>query len=134
MNGLKGRKGFSLMCADLPEIRRSNGLDAGSAARAAARNIQERRRDSGFAFGFSNPHSPLNSPKVDTETGKGLREWLLSKGKEFGMRKRECRSISFHDFTPDMRNNLWSNKLLGHYSVGEGREGRERVGCYEVDL
>jgi hypothetical protein len=59
---------------------------------------------------------------------------LLSKGKEFGMRKRECRSISFHDFSPDMRNNSWSNKLLGHFAVGEGRGGRERVDYYEVDL
>lgn len=50
------------------------------------------------------------------------------------MRKKECRSISFHDFTPDMRNNSWSNKLLGHFTVGEGREGRERVDYYEVDL
>jgi hypothetical protein len=136
------------LIADLPEVRRasgfghyhgteSNGLDAGRAARAAARSYQlppERRRDSGLAFGFSNPHSPLNSPQVDPETGKGLREWLLSKGKEFGMCKKECRSISFHDFTPDMRNNTWSNKLLGHFAVGEGREGRERVDYYEVDL
>ena len=59
---------------------------------------------------------------------------MLSKGKEFGMRKKECRSISFHDFTPDMRNNSWSNKLLGHFTVGEGKEGRERVDYYEVDL
>jgi hypothetical protein len=52
------------------------------------------------------------------------------------MRKKECRSISFHDFTPDMRNNTWSNKLMAHFGVGEGIGGgaRERVDFYEVDL
>ena len=78
-----------------------------------------------------NPLSPHNSPSVDPNTGKGLREWLLSKGKEYGMRKRECRSISFHDFTPDMRSNGWSNKLLGHYAANSAGE---RVDFYEIDL
>jgi hypothetical protein len=122
--------------ADLPEIKRSTSyiniwqpdpipsLDAaGSAARTLARS----------PFGFLS-NSPLSSPQVDPSTGKGLREWLLSKGKEFGMRKKECKSISFHDFTPDMRNNNWSNKLLGHFAVGEGLGARERVDFYEVDL
>jgi hypothetical protein len=132
------------LMADLPELRRPapshfNGFstnssplsytpDAGTAARTLARN--------GFSFSPYNlnplsPLSPLNTPSVDLVTGKGLREWLLSKGKEFGMRKKECRSISFHDFTPDMRNNNWSNKLLGHF-VSDG--ARERVDYYEVDL
>jgi hypothetical protein len=126
---------------DLPDIKRStlyaniwqpepiSSLDAaGSGARSLARS------PFGFLPNNHNPLSPLSSPQVDPSTGKGLREWLLSKGKEFGMRKKECRSISFHDFTPDMRNNNWSNKLLGHFAVGEGLRGGERVDFYEVDL
>ncbi|KAE9365776.1 hypothetical protein N431DRAFT_472371 [Stipitochalara longipes BDJ] len=119
---------------DLPDIKRSSasvsiptsssGLDAGLSLRTASRNPSS-------TFKFINPLSPHNSPSVDPNTGKGLREWLLSKGKEFGMRKRECRSISFHDFTPDMRNNGWSNKLLGHYTA---KSASERVDFYEVDL
>jgi hypothetical protein len=130
--------------ADLPELRRPtpshfNGFspnssppsytpDAGAAALTLARHGFS---CSPYNFNPLSPLSPLNTPNVDPQTGKGLREWLLSKGKEFGMRKKECRSISFHDFTPDMRNNNWSNKLLGHF-VGEG--ARERVDFYEVDL
>jgi hypothetical protein len=129
---------------DLPELRRStpshfNGFspnsspvsythDAGAGARTLVRNGFS---PSPYNFNPLSPLSSLNAPNVDPQTGKGLREWLLSKGKEFGMRKRECRSISFHDFTPDMRNNSWSNKLLGHF-VGEG--ARERVDFYELDL
>ena len=127
-------EGIELMCnADLPDIKRPtayiplpsppSSLDAGHSARTTARNPS--------TFHFINPLSPLNSPSVDSQTGKGLREWFLSKGKEFGMRKMECRSISFHDFTPDMRNNTWSNKLLGHFAADGARE---RVDFYEVDL
>lgn len=118
---------------DLPDIKRPtayvplptppSSLDAGHSTRTTARNPS--------TFHFINPLSPLNSPSVDSQTGKGLREWFLSKGKEFGMRKMECRSISFHDFTPDMRNNTWSNKLLGHFTADGARE---RVDFYEVDL
>ncbi|PMD35020.1 hypothetical protein L207DRAFT_638481 [Hyaloscypha variabilis F] len=118
---------------DLPDTKRSSasicmptspsGLDAGLSLRTASRNPS--------TFKFMNPLSPHNSPYVDPNTGKGLREWLLSKGKEYGMRKRECRSISFHDFTPDMRSNGWSNKLLGHYAANSAGE---RVDFYEIDL
>jgi len=67
---------------------------------------------------------------VDKHTGKGLREFLLLKGSECGMRKLECKSVSFHDTTPAMRGGF-RNVLLGHYGCGTGSD---RVDCYEVDL
>jgi hypothetical protein len=73
---------------------------------------------------------PLKMHSVDTMTGRGLREFLLARGKEVGHRRRECMSISIHDFTPDMRTLAYQNVLLGHYAVGKG----ERVVAYEVDL
>ena len=85
------------------------------------------RKDGGIGF---TPKSPLGMQLVDKETGKGLREFLLQKGKECGMRKRECKSITFHDFTPDMRTGNHRNILLGHYEADKG----ERVNVYEVDL
>lgn len=85
------------------------------------------RKDSGIGF---IPKSPIGMHGVDAETGKGLREFLLQKGKEYGMRKRECKSISLHDFTPDMRSGRHQNVLLGHYESGNG----QRVDAYEVDL
>lgn len=84
------------------------------------------RRDSGL--GFSKRKMGLWS--IDMKTGKGLREFLLQQGRECGMRKQECKSISFHDFTPDMRTGMHQNVLLGHYTAEEG----ERVDVYEVDL
>jgi hypothetical protein len=68
---------------------------------------------------------------VDRKTGRGLRNFLLAKGKECGMRKRECKSISFHDFTPNMRTNAHQNVLLGHFG---SQSASERVDVYEVDL
>lgn len=141
---------FSLFCisaenfcaivqADLPEIKRptasislpsptisTSSLDAGHSARTLSRN------PSTSTFKFINPLSPLTSPSINPSTGKGLREWLLSQGKQFGMRKTECRSISFHDFTPDMRNNGWSNKLLGHFAADGSSSSR--CDFYQVDL
>lgn len=111
----------------LASFPKSNGDKGGVKVKAAARNSGGITRiDSGVGFV---PKSPI-APTVDKETGKGLREFLLQKGKECGMRKRECKSISFHDFTPDMRNGLHKNILLGHYGVEKG----ERVDIYEVDL
>ncbi|TAQ86320.1 hypothetical protein B7494_g5359 [Chlorociboria aeruginascens] len=74
--------------------------------------------------------------QIDAKTGKGLREFLLLKGKEMGMRKKECRGISFHDFTPDMRTGGHRNVLLGHYGIRGGGLGssRERIEWCEVDL
>ena len=109
-----------------------NGLDAGLGAKAVARGNgtpQHKRRDSGVFARFS-PKSPLGS-RVDKKTGVGLREFLLSKGKETGtMRKRECKSITFCDFTPDLRSGDHRNVLLGHYSVEKG----ERIDVHAVDL
>lgn len=68
---------------------------------------------------------------VDKDTGQGLREFLLQKGKEGGMSKRECKSISIHDFTPDVRTLQHTNVLLAHYDV---KDPGERCDVYEVDL
>jgi hypothetical protein len=105
------------------------GTDKGGVkAKTAARNSGGIGRvDSGIGL---MPKSPLGMHVVDKETGKGLREFMLQKGKECGMRKRECKSITFHDFTPDMRTGNHKNVLLGHYGVEKG----ERVDVYEVDL
>jgi hypothetical protein len=96
------------------------GMKAKSIARGG-------KRDNGIGFV---PKSPIGMQTVDKKTGKGLREFMLQKGKECGMRKQECKSITFHDFTPDMRSGQHSNVLLGHYGVEKG----ERVDVYEVDL
>ncbi|KAH7397606.1 hypothetical protein BKA64DRAFT_753169 [Cadophora sp. MPI-SDFR-AT-0126] len=95
----------------------------------------DRRKDSGIGLSSRSPLSPI-SPwgfnQIDEKTGKGLREWLLSRGKETGtQRKRECRSISFHDFTPDMRTGEHENVLVAHYNRGGLHE---RADVYEVDL
>ena len=108
-------------------------LDAcGSAARTVARGGfgSPARKDNGVGMvpALRSPTGVFHS--VDKETGKGLREFLLSTGKECGMRKRECKSISFHDFTPKGPTQTFSNVLLGHYSAEKG----ERVDVYEVDL
>ncbi len=102
----------------------ASSLDkGGSRAMSAARG----KKDGGIAF---TPKSPVGIEAVDRETGKGLREFMLQKAKECGMRKRECKSIGFYDFTPDMRSGFHQNLLLGHYAAEEG----ERVDVYEVDL
>ena len=98
------------------------GVKAISAARG------KRNKSLGFA-----PKSPIGMQAVDKKTGKGLREFLLQKGKECGMRKQECNSITFHDFTPDMRSGYHNNALLGHYGVNAGEKG-ERIDVYEIDL
>ena len=99
----------------------AGGMKAKSASRGGE------RKESGIGFV---PKSPVGMQAIDKETGKGLREFFLQKGKECGMRKQECKSISFHDFTPDMRTGNHQNVLLGHYGVEKG----ERVDVYEVDL
>jgi hypothetical protein len=67
---------------------------------------------------------------VDKETGRGLREYLLQMGKEFGMRKRSCDSITFLDFTPDMKSNIPEVDMLQHLTESKGY----RIDVYEVDL
>jgi hypothetical protein len=108
--------------------RASRAVARGSPGYAGASPSVTRKDD---AMGLSVPRSPTGMfPAVDKKTGKGLREFLLQKGKEFGMRKRECKSISLHDFTPKGPTESFSNVLLGHYGADRG----ERVDVYEVDL
>lgn len=94
--------------------------------------VDNRRKDSGV--GLMSPISPIfaSGSQVDEATGAGLREWLLSHGKMNGsIKKRVCKSISFHDFTPEKKTGRFSNVLLAHYAVGSSSE---RVDVYEVDL
>jgi hypothetical protein len=108
-------------------IPESGDPDAGRGAKMSARNGG--RRDSGLGLGLG--PKALGMDMVDKETGQRLREFLLQKCKENGFKKRECRSISFHDFTPDPISNKFKNILWGHYGAdGTG----ERVDVYEVDL
>ena len=70
--------------------------------------------------------------EVEKETGRGLREYLLLKGKEGGMQKKiSCRSLEFYDFTPgDLRTSRPRNVLLSRY----GAERGAKVDFYEVEL
>ncbi|EKD14050.1 uncharacterized protein L3040_007946 [Drepanopeziza brunnea f. sp. 'multigermtubi'] len=115
-----------------PPILGNANLTPSSAAKHLSNG---RRKDSGVALGriSQTPLSPLViSGQVDEVTGKGLREWLLSRGKESGtQKKRECRNIAFHDFTPDAHTGNHSNVLLACYSGGGLHE---RVDAYEIDL
>ncbi|PQE33925.1 hypothetical protein CJF32_00002789 [Rutstroemia sp. NJR-2017a WRK4] len=71
---------------------------------------------------------------VDPSTGAGLREYIIMRRMIMGSRKRDCRSISFHDFTPDMREGTSKNQLLAHLGVERGFAGAERIECEEIDL
>jgi hypothetical protein len=106
-----------------------SGTDKGGMKAKSASRIAGGIARIGSGVG-SIPKTPLGMQAVDNETGKGLREFLLQKGKECGMRKRQCKNISFHDFTPDMRTGNHKNLLLGHYAAEKG----DRVDVYEVDL
>jgi hypothetical protein len=125
---------------DFSTLSSLSSLDAGSSALAAARNGNSTNLFPSSNININtntqfqrNPLSPIFSgAQVDPKTGKGLREWLLTQGKESrSQRKLECRSISFHDFRPELRTGKHGNVLLGHYAVGEKGE---RVDVYEVDL
>ncbi|TGO80372.1 hypothetical protein BELL_0008g00060 [Botrytis elliptica] len=72
-------------------------------------------------------------PSVNPYTGEGLREYLLSRASITGSVKRECRSISFHDFTPDVRTGEFRNQLLVHFGV-DGISSSERVEVMELGL
>lgn len=67
----------------------------------------------------------------DSETGKGLREWLVKSGKDNGMVRKALGSISLHDFTPDIMTGKFSNTLLGHYT---NEKPGSKVEVYEVKL
>lgn len=113
----------------LYSIPESRAPDAGYAANVMARSGG--RKDSGIGLGFGLGPRTLGLDAVDKETGRGLREFLLQKGKEQGFKKIQCRGISFHDFTPDCRTLQHQNFLLGHY----GADGiGERLDVYEVNL
>lgn len=66
---------------------------------------------------------------VDEKTGRGLREFLLTQGTN--VRKLSCRSVSFHNLTPEMGTRQHRNEVLGHY---QALLASDRVDCYEVDL
>ncbi|TGO65673.1 hypothetical protein BOTNAR_0075g00230 [Botryotinia narcissicola] len=76
---------------------------------------------------------PFFPPSVNPYTGEGLREYLLTRASMTGSVKRECRSISFHDFTPDVRTGDFRNQLLVHFGV-DGISSCERVEVVELGL
>ncbi|KAH8596883.1 hypothetical protein B0O99DRAFT_739984 [Bisporella sp. PMI_857] len=128
---------------DLPEMPKSTyepyGLRVPLLAPAPKNGlVWLRKKDSGVNLGRDGGPGGLKAALplgmdngIDKETGNGLREFLLAKGKEYGMRKLECRSISFHDFTPDLHTMVYRNVLLGHYAV---TGVSDRADVYEVDL
>jgi hypothetical protein len=73
---------------------------------------------------------PLKMCNVNPETGNGLRGFLLTKGFQTGHKEISCKSISIHDFTPDMKTGVHQNTLLGHYDTGTFAS----VSSYQVDL
>lgn len=108
-------------------LRSEDRMDAddGEKARSTARGKVDGRKGGKVARVLK---SPMRMHTVDKETGRGLREFLLTKGVRH--RKRECKSISFHDLTPEMMTMAYQNVLLGHYEA----ERDERIEVYEVDL
>ncbi|CZR58284.1 uncharacterized protein PAC_08175 [Phialocephala subalpina] len=97
-------------------------------------NTNSANNDNAQSFDSNLQSPPAQSGffQIDPETGKGLREWLLKVSKENGtLKKKSCKSISFHDFTADMKTGAFSNVLVSHYN-DEGP--RQRVDAYEVDL
>lgn len=98
----------------------------------------EAERSAAMQARFTTPPSrtrsqhPL-SPAVDRVTGAGLREFLIHKTREGLVRKRDCNSITFCDFTQHLSDAWWHNRdLLGHWTAN--REKGHRIEVYEVDL
>ncbi|QSZ37569.1 hypothetical protein DSL72_008667 [Monilinia vaccinii-corymbosi] len=61
---------------------------------------------------------PLPLPTINPQTGQGLREYLLAYTRiNKSTPARECRSISLHDFTPNLRTGEFRNQLLWHLGV-----------------
>ncbi|EDN96090.1 predicted protein [Sclerotinia sclerotiorum 1980 UF-70] len=84
-----------------------------------------------------NPKIPhfFPSSSVNPHTGEGLREYLLTRALLTGSKKRVCRSISFHDFTPDVRTGEFYNRLLVHIGVdGVSKSKSDRVEVVELSL
>jgi hypothetical protein len=99
-------------------------LDGGKKAKDVARGV---KRD---LDGTGPKVTTGLSATVEKETGKGLREFLLLKGKEGGMKKISCKRVTFHDFTPDLRTDQYRNRIVGNYVAERGA----RVDFYEVEL
>ncbi|RDW68252.1 hypothetical protein BP5796_08909 [Coleophoma crateriformis] len=97
---------------------------------AAAPTKTSKRRDSGIGMDTTPPMQRA-LPMVDEATGKGLREFLLQKGLRRGQTRLDCSSMTFYDFTPDLRTGEFKNELLVHYS---NESVHERIVCYQVDL
>jgi hypothetical protein len=70
--------------------------------------------------------SQCSSPEL------GLREQMLLHGKQpYGNQKiTELRSLSLHDWTPNVRTGAFQNELVVHYEAGDGC----RLAMYEVNL
>ncbi|KAA8574826.1 hypothetical protein EYC84_004071 [Monilinia fructicola] len=77
--------------------------------------------------------NPFFPPSVNPNTGQGLREYLLTRALITGSKKRECRSISFHDFTPNLRSGEFRNELLEHFGV-DGISKIDRIEVLELSL
>ncbi|KAG9243610.1 hypothetical protein BJ878DRAFT_510016 [Calycina marina] len=90
-----------------------------------------RKKDSGISLGGQTTSVPVGIETVDKVTGKGLREFMLQKGKELGMRKRDAKDISFWDFTPDLRTSAPKEEQFVRYGV---MEPGDRIDIYEIDL
>ncbi|KAB8304234.1 hypothetical protein EYC80_003652 [Monilinia laxa] len=76
---------------------------------------------------------PFFPASVNPHTGQGLREYLLTRALITGSTKRECRSISFHDFTPNLRSGEFRNELLEHFGV-DGISKVDRIEVVELSL
>jgi len=97
--------------------------------RRAARVI--RKKDSGIGLNDQTTPVPIGLEVIDKKTGKGLREFMLAKGKEHGIRKREAKEISFWDFTTNLRTCVPKQEQLFLYDV---TEPGDRIDVYEIDL
>jgi len=111
-----------------PVIAPSNGVSQG-AADCGARVL--RKKDSGVSLSGQTKPFPIGMDNIDKETGKGLREFMLAKGKEHGMRKREAKEISFWDFTTDLKTSVAKKERALLYDV---TEPGDRIDVYEIDL
>jgi len=89
------------------------------------------KKDSGISLSGQTTPVPVGIETIDRETGKGLREFMLAKGKEHGMRKREAKEISFWDFKTDLKTCERQEEEFVGYDVAEPGD---RIDLYEIDL
>jgi hypothetical protein len=90
--------------------------------------VQQPLNNGTSAGGMKPP--PMMSMAVDPKTGAGLHNFLLEHGYAGGHSMRVCRSITFHDFTPDIKTGAHRNVLLRHYEADMLAE----IHSYEVEL